>query len=104
MTMPSVDPMGGWPGKLLSGLIGQQANLPNIAGAVQQPKQPKGQDDSDKPGQDPGNGGQQTGPSGSKDDPMHVNVTNAPPAAPQGQAHSAANLNASMATGIGATA
>jgi len=73
--------MGGWPGKLLGGLIGSQTNLPNIAGSAQSPKQPNQQDQQ---GQDPGNGGQQGGPTGAKDDPMHVKSADPPQGAPQG--------------------
>jgi hypothetical protein len=43
------------------------------------------------------------GPSGTTDDPMHVNVTNQPTPG-QGGATSAANLTASMGAGIGALA
>ena len=34
------------------------------------------------------------GPTGAKDDPMHVNVTNPPQGQPQGAAHSSANFGA----------
>ena len=97
MGAPTVNPMGGWIGKLLGGLVGQGTNLPNIAGAAQKPNQPK----DDKPGDDPGNGGQASGngPTGAKDDPMHVNVTNPPPGPPQGDATSHANFTA--AAGVG---
>jgi hypothetical protein len=73
MGAPSVNPMGGWVGKVVSGLIGQGTQIPNMAGASQKPAQPK--DGKDQQQQDPagGNGGKQAAsPSGSKDDPMHV--------------------------------
>jgi len=103
MGAPTVNPMGGWIGKLIGGALGQQKNIPNMAGAVQPPKQPQ-QKDPTKPGEDPGNGQAPDGPAGTKDDPMHVNVTNPPQGAPQNGPTSAANLTASMATGIGAVA
>jgi hypothetical protein len=84
MGAPTVNPMGGWIGKVISGAIGQQDNLPNIAGAGTQPPKKPNQQGDDQNG--PPSGGD--GPTGAKDDPMHVNVTN-PPQAPQGSATSA---------------
>jgi len=92
MGAPSVNPLGGWPGKILGGLIGSQTNLPNIAGSAQSPKQPNQQDQQG--GQDPGNGGQQGGPTGAKDDPMHVKSVDGAAAPPQGGATNAANFHA----------
>jgi hypothetical protein len=91
MGAPTVNPLGGWPGKILGGLIGQQTNLPNIAGATQKPKQPD-QDQQD----DPGNGGQKGGPSGAKDDPIHTKSTDPAPTPPQGAATSAASMAGTM--------
>lgn len=88
MGAPTVNPMGGWIGKLIAGELGSQTNLPNIAGASVQP--PKKPDQKPEDGQQP-QGESPTGPSGAKDDPMHVNVTNQPPPQ-QGTATSAANM------------
>lgn len=104
MGAPSVNPMGGWIGKVVGGFLGGQTSLPNMAasaGGVQPPKQPNQQK---QPGQDdPGNGGQSSGPKGSADDPMHVKSVNGEtPTMAQGGATSAANLTASMSAGIGA--
>ncbi len=91
MGAPQVNPLGGWVGKVISGLVGQSTNLPNMAHSVQSPKQPNQQQQGDK---DPGHGGETpTGPKGSKDDPMHVNVTNQPNPA-QGAMTSGANFTA----------
>lgn len=96
MGAPSVA-QGGWYKKIVGGLIGQQTNIPNVAGGTQPPKQPKqgeegNPDDAAKGGQ-PGGGG---GPKGSQDDPMHVKVTNTPPPPPQGTATSAMNTGGVM--------
>lgn len=86
--------MGGWAGKLLSGLIGSQFNAPNIAGATEPPKQAR-------PAEEEGDAEEplaaQRAPSGSQDDPMHVKVTNPAPKAPQGQATSQSNMGGYMA-------
>ena len=89
MGAPTVNPMGGWPGKILGGLIGQQTNLPNVAGSVQPPKQPK---DPNQQGQDPGNGESPTGPSGTRDDPMHIKSVDGAPPRPQGETTSMGNM------------
>lgn len=96
MGAPTVNVMGGWAGKLISGALGQMNQIPNVAGgagSVQPPKQPKQPGADEQPGQ-----GEKVsmGPKGSKDDPMHVNVTNQPQA-PQGGVTSAANMTATMA-------
>lgn len=96
MGAPTVNVMGGWAGKLISGALGQMNQIPNVAGgagSVQPPKQPKQPGEEEQPGQ-----GEKVsmGPKGSKDDPMHVNVTNQPQA-PQGGVTSAANMTATMA-------
>ena len=93
----------GWTGKLLGSVLGSHFDASNIAGAVQPPKDPQGEKNSGDSGQaDPlgGNNGKQNGgkggsggPSGSKDDPMHVNVTNQP-SQPQGTAQSNATIPA----------
>jgi hypothetical protein len=89
MGAPTVNPMGGWIGKLIAGELGSQSNLPNLAGAsTQPPKKP----DQKQPGDDQqGQGETPTGPSGAKDDPMHVNVTNQA-TAPQGTSTSSMNM------------
>ena len=74
--------LGGWAGKILGGLVGQQTNLPNIAGATTAPKKP---DDKS----DPLNGnmpppGTPSGPSGAKDDPIHIRSSEDRPQPPQG--------------------
>ena len=74
--------LGGWAGKILGGLVGQQTNLPNIAGATTAPKKP---DDKS----DPLNGnmpppGTPSGPSGAKDDPIHIRSAEDRPQPPQG--------------------
>ncbi|MEZ0366814.1 hypothetical protein ACAG26_24375 [Mycobacterium sp. pUA109] len=75
MGAPSLSsPMFGWPGKILGGLIGQQFNAPNIAGATQPPKDPKEPTEEEEPGI--GTQNAPSSPSGAKDDPMHVKVTN----------------------------
>lgn len=89
---------GGWIHKVLGGLMGQQFNLPNIAGATQPPKsqQPKPRDE-ENPEHDPLNGSKQPqqgktgGPTGHKDDPIHVQQVPQPGGQPQGQATSAMN-------------
>lgn len=73
MGAPSVDPGGGWIGKILGGMIGQQFNAPNIAG-TQQPKQPQGQDAHEDPGAAKPQGGGGTGPAGSREDPFHTKI------------------------------
>jgi hypothetical protein len=92
MGAPTVQPMGGWPGKILGGLIGSQTNLPNIAGAAQPPKKPNEQ----KQGEDPGNGAPPEGPAGTKDDPIHTKSADPAPGPPQGAATSAANMAGTM--------
>lgn len=87
MGAPKVNPMGGWIGKLISGELGSQTSLPNLAGSVQPPKKPDQKPEDGQPSQ----GESPSGPSGAKDDPMHVNVTNQP-APQQGTATSAANM------------
>lgn len=77
-----------WPGKILSGLIGQQFSSPNIAGATQPPKQVDNKEDSqDQGGQS--QAGQGNGQGTSKDNPLHVSVTNQPAGPQQGAATSA---------------
>lgn len=95
MGAPSVNVMGGWPGKIIGGLIGQQKNIPNVAGSVQPPKKPTDKPDDNKEGQ-----GESVskGPTGAKDDPMHVNVKNQP-GPPQGSATSAMSTAPAMAMG-----
>lgn len=91
MGAPSVS-NGGWYKKIVGGLMGQQNQIPNMAGATQPPKDPK-QDDPNKQGGQgqQGQQGQGGGPKGSQDDPMHVKVTNQNPGPPQGSATSAMN-------------
>jgi hypothetical protein len=95
MGAPTVNPMGGWIGKLIAGQLGSQTSLPNLAGAVQPPKKP---DQKPEDGQQP-QGETPTGPSGAKDDPMHVNVTNQPQS-PQGSATSAMNVSPAMTMSV----
>lgn len=105
MGAPSVQ-KGGWYKKIVGGLMGQQTNIPNVAGATQPPKQPKqkGEGDDGAPGDDQsqsgqgqqGQGGSAGGPKGSQDDPMHVKVTNPAPPPPQGSATSAMNTSGVM--------
>jgi hypothetical protein len=73
MGAPQVNPMGGWVGKLIGGALGQMNQLPNLAGSVQPPKKPDQKQDEQ---QGQGESVTPSGPSGAKDDPMHVNVTN----------------------------
>lgn len=93
MGATTVNPMGGWIGKLISSELGSQTSLPNLAGAsTQPPKKPEQQQD-----QQQGQGESVSkGPVGSKDDPMHVNVTNQPQS-PQGAATSAMNAMPGLA-------
>jgi hypothetical protein len=93
MGAPKVNVMGGWIGKLIAGELGQQTSLPNLASSVQAPKKPdqKPDDDQQPQGETP------TGPSGDKDDPMHVKVTN-PQQPPQGSATSAMSTLPAMTT------
>jgi hypothetical protein len=86
MGAPQVNPMGGWIGKLIAGQLGSQTSLPNLAGAVQPPKKPeqKPEDGQQPQGETP------SGPSGEKDDPMHVKVLNQG-TPPQGSATSSMN-------------
>lgn len=87
MGAPSLQsPLFGWPGKILGSLIGQQTNLPNLAGATQPPKQPDQKGEQEDPA-----GGKQGGPTGHKDDPMHVSVTNPPQGPGQGDATTQSN-------------
>ncbi len=89
MGAPSVA-QGGWYKKIVGGLIGQQTNIPNVAGGTQPPKKPKQGEENPEGGAQgqPGGGG----PKGSQEDPMHVKVTNQPPGPPQGSATSAVNM------------
>lgn len=91
---------GGWIHKIIGGLMGQQFNSPNIAGATQPPKKQQ-QGEEGQPQEDPLNankspqgqagGGGKQGPSGHKDDPIHVQQVPQPGGQPQGQATSAMN-------------
>lgn len=96
MGAPSVG-QGGWFKKIVGGMLGSMTNLPNVAGATQPPKQPHKEGGPDaQVADDPLNGSKQPpqgktgGPTGHKDDPMHVKVTNSPPPQ-QGTATSAMN-------------
>ena len=84
--------LGGWGGKFLQGLIGQQANSANIAGGTQAPKKPEDNDPLN------GSTNPQTpsGPSGAKDDPIHVKSADGPAQPPQGSATSAMNATGQM--------
>ena len=84
--------LGGWGGKILQGLIGQQANSANIAGGTQPPKKPEDNDPLN------GSTNPQTpsGPSGAKDDPIHVKSADGPAQPPQGSATSAMNATGQM--------
>ena len=93
MGAPSVK-LGGWGGKILQGLIGQQANTPNIAGGTQPPKKPG--DDND-PLNGNTNPSTPAGPVGSKDDPIHVKSADAPKQPPQGDMTSKMNATPVMA-------
>lgn len=95
MGAPQVNPMGGWIGKVISGMVGQQSNIPNIAGSVQAPKQPGPKDPNEQQPQ----GETPSGPSGDKDDPMHVKVTNQQ-GPPQGSATSAMSTMPAMTMGV----
>lgn len=91
----------GWTGKMLSSLVGQGTNLANLAGSVQPPQQP---DDDNKPSTGASDfgggpqGGKGQGPSGTPDDPMHVNVTNQPPPPAQGSQTSKAAVTSAAAS------
>lgn len=106
MGAPSVNPQSGWIGKILGSMLGSQFSMPNIAGSVQPPKQggdkdSSGQGDDSSPGgksqqEQAGGGGAaagggKPGPTGHKDDPIHVKQVPPPGGAPQGQATSAMN-------------
>lgn len=106
MGAPSVNPQSGWIGKMLGSMLGSQFSMPNIAGSVQPPKQggdkdSSGQGDDSSPGgksqqEQAGGGGAaagggKPGPTGHKDDPIHVKQVPPPGGAPQGQATSAMN-------------
>ncbi|MBO0880944.1 MAG: transglycosylase family protein [Mycobacterium sp.] len=95
----------GWTGKLLSGLIGTQFQMPNVAGAGAPPKK---QDDhgsdqvtdnssgSGKPGgKGAGGGGKaKSQPTGHQDDPIHVKNVGGQQNPPQNTATSAHNYSA----------
>lgn len=106
MGAPSVNPQSGWIGKILGSMLGSQFSMPNIAGSVQPPKQggdkdSSGQGDDSSPGgksqqEQAGGGGAaagggKPGPTGHKDDPIHVQQVPQPGGHPQGQATSAMN-------------
>lgn len=106
MGAPSVNPQSGWIGKMLGSMLGSQFSMPNIAGSVQPPKQggdkdSSGQGDDSSPGgksqqEQAGGGGAaagggKPGPTGHKDDPIHVQQVPQPGGHPQGQATSAMN-------------
>ena len=84
--------LGGWAGKILGGLVGQQANTPNIAGATADPKKPDDKHDPLNGNQPPA--GTPNGPSGGKDDPIHVKSADAPQQPPQGAASNNMNMGA----------
>ena len=86
MGAPQVNPMGGWIGKLIGGALGQRKHPQHsrICAATETAR-------SERPRPNRGAGETPTGPSGSKDDPMHVNVTNQPQPQ-QGAATSALNM------------
>ncbi len=95
----------GWTGKLLGSFMGSQFSGANIAGATQLPKQPSDDDSDNGENTDPGGGGKQqqgakgaggkgaSGPPGTAEEPIHVNVKNQPPPA-QGSATTASNAAA----------
>ncbi|WP_198421227.1 transglycosylase family protein [Mycobacterium intracellulare] len=106
MGAPSVNPQSGWIGKILGSMLGSQFSMPNIAGSVQPPQQggdkdSSGQGDDSSPGgksqqEQAGGGGAaagggKPGPTGHKDDPIHVQQVPQPGGHPQGQATSAMN-------------
>jgi hypothetical protein len=94
MGAPTVNPMGGWIGKLVGGALGQMNQIPNLAGSVQPPKKPDQKPDDQQPqGESP------SGPSGDKDDPMHVKVTN-PQQPQQGSATSAMSTLPAMTMSV----
>jgi hypothetical protein len=87
MGAPTVNPMGGWIGKLIGGALGQMNQLPNLAGSVQPPKQPDQKDP-----QQQGQGETPSGPAGTKDDPHYVKSADGTPTPPQGAMTSALNM------------
>ena len=97
----------GWTGKLLGGLLGSQFSMPNIAGAVQPPKDPKQGEQDQGQDQDPGAAGKQAGAKGAKgggsggplgtpDDPHNVKIVGGQQQPPMG-----ANQSGSSVTSVG---
>jgi hypothetical protein len=93
-------PAGGWPGKILGGLIGQGTSLANTAASnawkTVPPKQVSPQQDEQ---QDPAAAKQQ-GPLGTRDDPHFTKSADGPPSLPMGGVTNAANLTAYMTPGV----
>ena len=95
MGAPSVG-SGGWMHKLVGGMVGQMTNASNVAGATQPPKQGGDKEDPGNGGSSGkgGQGGGKAGPTGHKDDPIHVQQ--APGPAPMGAMTNGANAVGAM--------
>jgi hypothetical protein len=95
MGAPSVK-LGGWGGKILQGLIGQQVNSPNIAGGTQPPKKPGDEQNDPLNGNTTPQGATPPAPAGTKDDPLHVKAVGGQTQAPQGAATNQMNATGAM--------